>query len=260
MAPKPVTIPPWMTESFFVDVIAAKLDVPKDAFTIEGLDVQAATESGDNFVSVMYRVSVQVNSAVSGERQDVSLIVKALPNMGLSEEMITSLNVFPKEIAMYTEVLPAFERLYRERGVEVAFGPRCLKHCSQPTDIIVMEDLKDRGFRMANRREGLDMEHCKKLLGRLARFHAASAVQYERNGPYDEKFKEGMYAEKSRKMFEQFQKMHDAFMYKTMCEWPNNGRFYAELMVSSLRASCNRAAINMSLDGMISETLGIGHV
>ncbi|ETN60259.1 CHKov1 [Anopheles darlingi] len=230
MAPKPITIPSWMTESFFVDAIATKLGVPEDAFTIEGLDVQAATESGDNFVSVMYRVSVQVTSGVSGERQDISLIVKALPNMGLSEEMITSLNVFPKEIAMYTEVLPAFERLYRERGVEVAFGPRCLKHCSQPTDIIVMEDLKDRGYRMANRREGLDMEHCKKLLRRLAQFHAASAVQYERNGPYDDKFKEGMYAEKSRKMFEQFQKLHDAFMYKTMCEWPNNGRFYAELM------------------------------
>ncbi|XP_058065104.1 uncharacterized protein LOC131214790, partial [Anopheles bellator] len=144
--------------------------------------------------------------------------------------MITAMNVFPKEIAVYTDILPAFERLYRDAGVEVAFGPRCVKHCAQPTDIIVMEDLKDHDFRMANRRNGLDMDHCQTLLRRLAQFHAASAVYYERNGPYDKKFAEGVYSEKNRDMFEQFQRQHDAFMQKIMREWPNNGNFYADLM------------------------------
>uniref|UniRef100_A0AAG5CU16 CHK kinase-like domain-containing protein n=1 Tax=Anopheles atroparvus TaxID=41427 RepID=A0AAG5CU16_ANOAO len=232
---KPVVIPEWMTNDFFLEAVAKKFEVPLNAVSVEELDVRLATESGDNFVSVMYRVRVTVRfgacaEELVGQRRTVSLIVKALPTMGLSEEMIISMNVFPKETAMYTEILPAFERLYRDRGVEVAFGPRCLKHCSDPTDIIVMEDLKDRDFRMANRREGLDLEHCQTLLRRLAQFHAASAVLRERNGPYDDKFKEGMYAEKNRNMFEQFQKMQAAFMYDTLCSWPNNGKFYAELM------------------------------
>uniref|UniRef100_A0A182SC30 CHK kinase-like domain-containing protein n=1 Tax=Anopheles maculatus TaxID=74869 RepID=A0A182SC30_9DIPT len=178
----------------------------------------------------MYRVKVTVRMGTGGDdRRIVSLIVKALPRLGLSEEMISAMNVFPKEIAVYTEILPAFEKLYREHGKDVTFGPRCLKHCIDPTDIIVMEDLKDRNFQMAERQKGLDLEHCHTLLRRLAQFHAASAVYYERNGPYDAKFKEGMYAEKNRAMFEQFQAQHDVFMYETMCKWPNNGKLYAEL-------------------------------
>uniref|UniRef100_A0A182XXH1 CHK kinase-like domain-containing protein n=1 Tax=Anopheles stephensi TaxID=30069 RepID=A0A182XXH1_ANOST len=230
-ASKPVTIPEWMTNDFFIDAIANALRVTDSEFTIEQLDVHPATEAGDNFVSIMYRVKVTVRMATAeGEQRIVSLIVKALPRLGLSEEMIMALNVFPKEMAVYTEILPAFEQLYRERGVEVAFGPRCLKHCTEPTDIIVMEDLKDRNFQMAVRQKGLDLEHCHTLLRRLAQFHAASAVYYERNGPYDAKFKEGMYAEKNRAMFEQFQAQHDVFMYEVMCKWPNNGKLYAELM------------------------------
>ncbi|XP_053660980.1 uncharacterized protein LOC128709968 [Anopheles marshallii] len=228
---KPVSIPEWMTNDFFIDAVAKAFNVSQSELTVEQLDVRPATEAGDNFVSIMYRVKVTVLMGNSdADRRTVSLIVKALPRLGLSEEMISALNVFPKEMAVYTEILPAFEQLYRDQGVEVTFGPRCLKHCTDPTDIIVMEDLKDRNFQMAVRQKGLDLEHCHTLLRRLAQFHAASAVHYERNGPYDAKFKEGMYSEKNRAMFEQFQAQHDVFMYETMCTWPNNGKLYAELM------------------------------
>lgn len=234
---KPVSIPEWMTSSFFIDAIAKAFNTAASEFSIEHLDVRPATEAGDNFVSIMYRVKLTVLLNAEQDPKIVSLIVKALPQLGLSEEMITSMNVFPKEMAVYTEILPAFEALYSERGVNVAFGPRCLKHCTEPTDIIVMEDLKDRDFQMAERQKGLDLEHCHTLLRRLAQFHAASAVYYERNGPYDPKFKEGMYAEKNRAIFEQFQAQHDRFMYDVMCKWPNNGKLYAELMVSTNKAT-----------------------
>uniref|UniRef100_A0A182Q3X6 CHK kinase-like domain-containing protein n=1 Tax=Anopheles farauti TaxID=69004 RepID=A0A182Q3X6_9DIPT len=226
---KSVKIPEWMTSDFFNDAIAKACNLSEHEFTIETLDVRPATEAGDNFVSIMYRVRVTVLVGAE-DRRNVSLIVKALPQFGLSEEMIMSLNVFPKEMEMYTEILPAFEQLYREQGAEVTFGPRCLKHCSDPTDVIVMEDLKDRQFEMAHRQTGLDMEHCQSLLRRLAQFHAASAVYYERKGPYGAKFLEGMFSEKNRAMFEKFQSQHDGFMYQTMSEWPNNGKLYAELM------------------------------
>ncbi|XP_050071852.1 uncharacterized protein LOC126559723 [Anopheles maculipalpis] len=229
-ASKPVTIPEWMTNDFFIGAIAKAFNVTEAEFTIVQLDVHAATEAGDNFVSIMYRVKVTVRMAGTTDQRIVSLIVKALPRLGLSEEMISAMNVFPKEMAVYAEILPAFEQLYREQGVDVTFGPRCLKHCTEPTDIIVMEDLKDRNFQMAVRQKGLDLEHCHTLLRRLAQFHAASAVYYERNGPYDAKFKEGMYAEKNRAMFEQFQGQHDVFMYEAISKWPKNGKLYAELM------------------------------
>lgn len=36
------------------------------------------------------------------------------------------------------------------------------------------------GFKMANRMEGLDLDHVKLLMVKLAKFHAASAIFYEK--------------------------------------------------------------------------------
>uniref|UniRef100_A0A2C9GW51 CHK kinase-like domain-containing protein n=1 Tax=Anopheles farauti TaxID=69004 RepID=A0A2C9GW51_9DIPT len=233
-----VSVPEWMTKEYFVDAIARKLDIAEDAFTITDLEVRPATEAGDNYASVLYRVRVSVLVKDTGNQTDVSLIVKAfslivkaLPKLGLSEEMIQMMNLFPKEMAMYTDILPALEQLYHERGrKDVAFGPRCLKHSTEPTDVIVLEDLRDRQFTMANRRQGLDMEHTRASLRRLAQFHAASAVLHQSRGPYGELFKEGMFAEKSRAMNEQFQKGQAELMMKMIEGWSEKDHFFADIM------------------------------
>jgi hypothetical protein len=44
-----------------------------------------------------------------------------------------------------------------------------------------MEDLGARGFKMAERRQGLDLSHCLLVMRMLARFHAASVVLQDRD-------------------------------------------------------------------------------
>jgi hypothetical protein len=46
---------------------------------------------------------------------------------------------------------------------------------------IVMEDLCAQGFKMAERRQGLDLSHCLLVMHLLARFHAASVVLHDRD-------------------------------------------------------------------------------
>lgn len=43
-----------------------------------------------------------------------------------------------------------------------------------PVKLIVFEDLKERGFRMADRNEGLDMDHCALVMKKLGKLHASS--------------------------------------------------------------------------------------
>ncbi|XP_035775478.1 uncharacterized protein LOC118457762 [Anopheles albimanus] len=242
-------VPDWITKEFFVDVITTKLARPDSEFQIIDLNVKPATESGDNYASVLYRVQVTVE--VQGSPVTVPLIVKALPKFGIADELIQSMNLFPRETGMYGQVLPALEKLYADRGRPVTFGPRCLKLCSEPTAVIVLEDLRERDFRMANRRQGLDMEHSRMMLGRLAQFHAASAVYCEQNGPYDDKFQEATFAEKGRAMHEQFQKLQSDFMYMIFSNWSDRGKYFAEIMkhwgmdmfdvmVRRMRASAHR--------------------
>ncbi|XP_058119619.1 uncharacterized protein LOC131284805 [Anopheles ziemanni] len=229
--PPKATVPEWMTKEFFVDAIAAKLTLPVTDFTIADLDVRPATEAGDNYASVLYRVAVSVQVHGSEGHTTVSLIVKALPKFGLTDELIQQMNLFPKEMTMYGKVLPSLEQLYHQRGrTDVMFGPRCLKHGTEPTDVIVMEDMRDRDFRLVNRRQGMDMDHTLTVLRCMAQFHAASVVYYGQRGPSEQRLLEGMFAEKGRKMHEQLQAMQSAFMYMVVSGWSEKGKFFANLM------------------------------
>ncbi|XP_058454347.1 uncharacterized protein LOC131432223 [Malaya genurostris] len=221
--------PPWMTKEYFEDVVATKFGLSADKFNISDLIVQAATEAGDNFISKLYRVTVEVRFE-DGKTQTLPLIVKALGNFGMAEEMIQMMNVFPKEIEVYSKLIPGFEQLYAAKGIQVTFGPKCWKHSNEPTDILVMEDLNEKQFKMVNRREQLDQTHTKVFLKKLAQFHAGSAMYYELNGKYSDKFKEGMYSERSEPMFAEHSKTQMETVTKVVRTWPN-GDFYADLMV-----------------------------
>ncbi|XP_050079391.1 uncharacterized protein LOC126567204 [Anopheles maculipalpis] len=226
-----LSVPEWMTKKYFVDAIAVQLSLEPTEFTITDLDVRRATEAGDNYASILYRVVVSVHVHEPGSQTNVSLIVKALPKLGVADAMIQLMNLFPKETAMYTDIIPAMEELYHVRGqTEVAFGPRCLMHSTEPTEVIVLEDLSERQFAMVSRRQGMDMAHVQLVLHRLAQFHAASVVMAQKRGPFGALFKEGMVSEKGRAMTEPFHKAQAEFFHKVLHGWSEKEGFYADLM------------------------------
>ena len=69
------------------------------------------------------------------------------------------------------------------------------------TDVIIMEDLCEKHYQMSQSKNGLNMEHMKVVLVKLAKFHAASAVHHERHGEYDAKFNRGLYNEDMHDIF-----------------------------------------------------------
>lgn len=58
----------------------------------------------------------------------------------------------------------------------------CLKATEKPHELIVFEDLKTSGYKMADRFEKLDLNHGLLTLSKLAKFHAAAACK-EKVGP-----------------------------------------------------------------------------
>lgn len=56
---------------------------------------------------------------------------------------------------------------------------RCVKYGNEPIEYLVLEDLSARGYNVASRFKGLDMDHVKMILKKLAYFHAVSACYYE---------------------------------------------------------------------------------
>uniref|UniRef100_A0A1I8P5Y5 CHK kinase-like domain-containing protein n=2 Tax=Stomoxys calcitrans TaxID=35570 RepID=A0A1I8P5Y5_STOCA len=77
---------------------------------------------------------------------------------------------FCNEINAYNHIVPLLDRYMPD-----TIFPKCFYagHDGKG-EIIVLEDLKEEGFRMQNRIKGLELNHCEIVMKQLAKLHAAS--------------------------------------------------------------------------------------
>lgn len=126
-------------------------------------------------------------------------MMKTAHDSEIFRQMMQIHDVFVTESEIYREVIPEFEQMYREVGLEVTFGAKSYSLDVQ-SPYILLEDLSPRGFKNENRLEGLDMEHTKAVLNKLAQWHAASAVRVANKGPYKPELCMGFLKESAREM------------------------------------------------------------
>ena len=135
----------------------------------------------------------------------LSYILK-IPLPSGESEMIDSLwSLFPKETLMYRKILPRFEKLYRDHGVDITFGPKYYdlpRNDNIDDNVLLLEDLSQRGFGLQNRLEGLNLKYTENVLEKLAAFHAVSARYVEVYGPYEVMFEQHMFSEETRPLYE----------------------------------------------------------
>lgn len=71
---------------------------------------------------------------------------------------------FANEISAYRRLVPVLNRFVAHTGNALPF-PRCLFAGSDAAgDLIVLEDLRESGFRMVDRLKGLDLAHCRLVM------------------------------------------------------------------------------------------------
>lgn len=108
--------PQWLDQAFLAQVYKS-VDPTATAFSVTKCgDVVGL---GDNYMSRMYRVTVQVTTADGSSRED-SLIVKSLEKTEPSMKEF----VFPAEAKMYEDILKKAEGYWTEAGQSLQFGPR----------------------------------------------------------------------------------------------------------------------------------------
>ncbi|XP_034484608.1 uncharacterized protein LOC117789639 isoform X2 [Drosophila innubila] len=222
--PNPLlAIPKWINEDYFRPII--EKDVT-DFVRIKNFTSIAATKAGDNFSSIMVRVIVDIELK-DGSEQEMSYILKTVLENSKGGSM------FPRETNMYQTQIPNFIRLYKEAGVDVQLGPKCVHIDENPDGItIVMEDLKRQKFQNVDRTKGLDMEHMRGVLHKAAELHAASAVTYEQNGPFNEMYNHTLYNENHRERWEKVLKLRNVQYIQAMREWqlPDVEKYIAKVL------------------------------
>jgi hypothetical protein len=99
------------------------------------------------------------------------------------------------------KIMPAVHRLLEDKSPEEfqPFTARCLYYQSgSPAAALVLDDLREQGFRMADRRVGLDMQHCLIVMKALAQSHAASVFLHLKDPEIFKPFSKIFYCERQR--------------------------------------------------------------
>lgn len=146
---------------------------------ISSLDEEPGSGRGDNYTSMLYRIRAKGRKLLKNEEwinYECAIIYKILPKSKKYREAFKSELLFRNEVVFYKHVWPALNRLQLS-GRRVFGGVP--KIYAARADLIAMEDLQVRGFKMADRRKGLEVENLKTVLKALAGFHALSITLRE---------------------------------------------------------------------------------
>ncbi|XP_061386102.1 uncharacterized protein LOC133321012 [Musca vetustissima] len=212
-----LSIPEWINEAYFTPILEKDVENFKETSKFKAV---AATAPGENYTSIMVRVVIDV-ILTDGAAKQVSYILKTVLESGnQSSEFVKSMNLFPKEMKMYSDYLAKFEKLYKEAGVEIQLAPKCL-HCEDTPErtVLVMEDLSREKFKNMDRLKGFDSKYSRLVLEKLAELHAASAVCDEVNGPYDEIFHRSFISDANKHIFAAMYPSRTHTWFKAMREW-----------------------------------------
>lgn len=196
--------PSWLDAEFIEEALHSREEY--EGVSVVDSKVQLAAGKGDNYTSVINRVTIQFKRKNNDETTETtSLIIKSLSSIEIMAKFLSDFKVFEKETAIYQVTIPAMFRLLRQHdeGRQIhCLTPFCYK-TSRPHTLI-LEDLMTSGFKMADRRARLDLAHCKMTVKNLARFHAMSLALYDEDPTSMDEYSEKVYNDTSREMMMNF--------------------------------------------------------
>jgi Ecdysteroid kinase-like family len=202
-------VPAYFDAAFFEKVLRKSTD-SRDV-VVRGVNLRIATAPGDNYTSEIYRARIEFT--MDGESRHLSLIIKNMPNI----EMLDNLQVYEREVEMYCHTLPALSKLLDNE----MFNAKCWHAGTDPCKMMILQDLKDLDYALANRKIGLDLAHSRLVLQKIGQFHAASIVLAERQPESMELYKFGILnPERENRFYEHFFNESLKSLAKVVAQWP----------------------------------------
>ncbi|XP_012273647.1 uncharacterized protein LOC105696064 [Orussus abietinus] len=172
-----------------------------DEVVVEEYSTKSIMLPGDNYGSTILGVEATIRRGKGVDPEELHLIAKMLPPTELQRMIFDSPYSFRKEIFMYKEIFPEYNRLELENGYSEEelfrvlprfYGSRLtLDPKVDFTDdaVILLENLKPQGYASGDRRLGYDLEHAKLAISAMARFHALGIATKMKRPEYFEELK-----------------------------------------------------------------------
>jgi len=189
--------PDWITKDFLAQVLQKEVG---DNVTVIKFTTSPVVPPGNNYGSTIFRLKIEYSMPHQDAEESVSIIVKSELTGGPIKEVF---NLTPVEGTFYYEFVPVAKRL-----IDMSFVPKSY-NSPRPQDII-LEDLKEQGFIMADRTKQLDYDQCRLYMTAAAKLHAVSVAVFKQRPELTNALGE-------EKIFKDDQVTAD--MFKTLCKY-----------------------------------------
>ncbi|XP_013117436.2 uncharacterized protein LOC106094744 [Stomoxys calcitrans] len=217
-------LPEWLNNVTLEKAIAQQVG---DFKRISNVTTENAAKPGENFTSLIMHVTAEAEMP-DGTTKTATFILKAHHVNAFMANILERLRLFAREEEIYQKILPKFEHLYSEVGKTVQFAPKAFVFDrDMGVDYVLLENLKMKQYKHAHRLDGLDMDHMKEVLKKIAEFHAASACYVEHYGMFGEDFTVGLFNEKNKTLLKEFN-ASGAFLSQ-LKKWKNGQQYYDKL-------------------------------
>ncbi|KAL3288015.1 hypothetical protein HHI36_002467 [Cryptolaemus montrouzieri] len=119
---------------------------------------------------------VEVSGEKSGHTKILNLIVKKSIESLLQFDNINFNDVYLNELNIYSKVVPYFQKFLEKKKLKPFPNiPHCYGTIIEPNEyVIILENLKPKGFKLNDIRNPLDLSHSKLALEAYAKWHALS--------------------------------------------------------------------------------------
>ncbi|XP_011705241.1 PREDICTED: uncharacterized protein LOC105460486 [Wasmannia auropunctata] len=188
-----VEAPSWLNQCFVEKILRNSED--DNSIQVINMFSKPATSKGDNYTSDIMRITIEFSRDQDGRKitEKKSIIVKLLRAFESIWDNSDSgpLSLFDTEILMMSDTLKKMNKLLWPKH---RLSGKGLYMQNKNPIILVMEDLAPLGFRMADRRSGLDLAHSILALRGLARFHAASVAVCEKEPKQKKMYTKGLFS------------------------------------------------------------------
>lgn len=157
---------------------------------------ECGSNHGDNFTSVIVRVSLRGQRTINGKTKndELNLLCKfGSPSAERRKEFLTT-SIFEREIYMYKNLLPTFDRFQTEKGLTNAEKftayPKFYAGISDDVNehyVLILEDLKFRNYAMWPKCKAVPIDHARLLVEQLGKFHGISiALKHQQPERFEE--------------------------------------------------------------------------
>ncbi|XP_066992696.2 uncharacterized protein [Anabrus simplex] len=218
----------WITDILLQEIL--QNIHPGQEVSIVNKDIQFAVGKGENYLSIIYRVEVQYKRGNTGNIENHHLILKGYPDGDVIRKLINDMGVFDRELSIYQSVLPAIYKFADERfqREQIPYITSKSFKTSRP-NTVVLEDLKYQGFRMANRKAMLDLQHCYIVVRNLAHLHGMSGALHRHNPTILSQYGDNVFCRSNKPNLDKFLPAQMRTLSKAIKTWSGFETYAAKL-------------------------------